>query len=177
MTADLTAGSSRRLAGATDSQALDIGLLVLRVIFGGLMLVHGSQKLFGWFNGPGLQQTNATFDQMGYNPGKVFGTLAGLCEFTGGALLLLGLLTPLGAAIVIGTMINAMNATWKDGLAGYESGLLFAAAAVTLAFAGPGRLSLDHGRPWGQRGITWGGGAVVVAVVAALITLALKWWM
>ncbi|MGY2062721.1 DoxX family protein, partial [Nocardia gipuzkoensis] len=145
MTVNLTAGSDRRVSGGTDTLALDIGLLVLRVFFGGLLFVHGSQKLFGWFNGQGWRQTTAGFEHMGYNPGKLFGTLAGLCEFTGGALLLLGLLTPLGAAIALGTMINAMNVTWHSGLSGYEHALLFAAAAGALAFTGPARFSLDHG--------------------------------
>lgn len=32
---------------------MDTGLLIARVVFGLLMAVHGSQKLFGWFGGPG----------------------------------------------------------------------------------------------------------------------------
>ncbi|MFI5779149.1 DoxX family protein [Nocardia sp. NPDC051570] len=175
MTVNIAAESDRRESGGTESLALDVGLLVLRVCFGGLLLVHGSQKLFGWFNGQGWYQTTEGFQRMGYHPGKLFGTLAGLCEFTGGTLLLLGLLTPLGAAIAIGTMINAMNVTWHHGLSGYEEALLFAAAAATLGFTGPGRFSLDHGRPWARRGLAWGIGAVVLAVVAAVITLAIKW--
>ncbi|RDI62965.1 DoxX family protein [Nocardia pseudobrasiliensis] len=175
MTVNLTAGSDRRVSGGADSLSLDIGLLALRVFFGGLLAVHGSQKLFGWFDGDGWQRTTAGFEKMGYNPGKLFGTLAGLCEFTGGALLLLGLLTPLGAAIALGTMINAMNVTWHGGLKGYEHALLFAVAAAALGFTGPGRFSLDHGRPWARRGVAWGIGAVALAVIAALLTLAAKW--
>ncbi|MTE13525.1 DoxX family protein [Nocardia aurantiaca] len=159
----------------TDSVAVDVGLLVLRVFFGGLMFVHGSQKLFGWFNGAGWRQTTAGFEKLGYHPGRLFGTLAGLCEFTGGTLLFLGLLTPLGAAVAIGTMINAMNATWHHGLMGYESALLFAVAALTIAIAGPGRFSLDHNRPWARRGPVWGAASLGLAIVAAVITLAFKW--
>lgn len=33
---------------------MDLGLVILRVVFGLLMIGHGTQKLFGWFRGPGL---------------------------------------------------------------------------------------------------------------------------
>ncbi|MBO0855534.1 MAG: DoxX family protein [Nocardia sp.] len=159
---------------AGDSATTDIGLLIVRVFFGALLFVHGTQKLFGWFNGMGLSATARGFGHMGYDPGKFFATLAGLCESTGGSLLLLGLLTPLGAAIVVGTMINAMNVTWSHGLQGYEGALLFAVAAAGLGFTGPGRFSLDHGRIWQRQGLVWGIGAIVLGVVAAVLTLLTK---
>ena len=161
-----------------DDSATDIGLLLLRVVFGGLLAAHGSQKLFGWFSGMGWSGNAASFDAMGYNPGKLFGTLAGLSEMTGGILLLLGLLTPLASAIVLGTMINAINTTWSGGLLtgkGYEMPLLFAAVGAVVAFTGPGRFSLDAGRPWQRQGVVWGVAAIVLAVVAAVLTLILKW--
>lgn len=155
--------------------ATDIGLLAVRVGFGGLLAVHGAQKLFGWFDGPGLSATQAGFEAMGYNPGKIFGTLAGLTELGGGLLLLLGLATPLAAAIALGTMLNAVNAMWGTGLVGYEPALVFAIATAALAFTGPGRFSLDAGRPWQRHGLVWGAGAVALAVAAAIGTLILKW--
>ncbi|MBF6168116.1 DoxX family membrane protein [Streptomyces gardneri] len=165
--------------GATtelDGIATDIGLLILRVVFGGLLAAHGAQKLFGWWGGPGLQANADSFEQMGYNPGKLFGTLAGLTELGGGLLLLLGLLTPLAGVIVVGTMINAINVTWSGGLlGGWEMGLLFAVVGAALPFTGPGKFSLDAGRPWGRHGFVWGVGALIVAVVAGVLTLILKW--
>ncbi|WP_433624088.1 DoxX family protein [Nocardia sp. CA-120079] len=179
MTSNGTLERPTHPSGATlDNSAAHIGLLVLRVVFGGLLAAHGSQKLFGWFSGPGWRGNAATFDSMGYNPGKLFGTLAGLSEFTGGILLLLGLLTPLASAIVLGTMINAINATWGGGLMtgkGYEMPLLFATAGAVVAFTGPGKFSLDHGRPWQRQGLVWGVAAIVLAVIAAVVTLILKW--
>ncbi|MVU76900.1 DoxX family membrane protein [Nocardia sp. ET3-3] len=174
MATNVTYGHSTDRAEGTDS-AVDVGLLVLRVFFGGLMFMHGTQKLFGWFHGVGWHPTTVSFDKLGYHPGKFFGTLAGLCETTGGSLLLLGLLTPLGAAVAIGTMINAANVTWHHGLMASESALMIAAVAFTLAIAGPGRFSLDHGRPWERRGVLWGAAALTLGVVAAVITLAFKW--
>lgn len=162
--------------------ASGIGLLVLRVGFGGLMAAYGTQKLFGWFNGQGLAATQQGFDAMGYNPGALFGTLAGLTELIGGLLLVVGLFTPLAAAIVLGTMINAINVLWSGGLfpadptvTGYSTPLLFAIVAAVLAFTGPGAYSLDAGRPWARHGVVWGAAAVALAVVTAVLTLILKW--
>ncbi len=163
-----------RALDSTDTVGIDIGLLVLRLGCGGLLFVTGSQKLFGWFNGAGWSHTTAGFQHMGYHPGTLFGTLAGLCEFSGGALLILGLLTPLAAAIVIGTMINAVNVTWPHGLMGSSSALLLVAAAAALGFAGPGRIAVDHGRSWQRQGVVWGVAALVLGVVAALVTLVAK---
>ncbi|MBC7302781.1 MAG: DoxX family protein [Nocardia sp.] len=179
----MTDTATRLTPIATDDKttAEGIGLLVLRIGFGGLMAAYGTQKLFGWFNGPGWRANADMFTGMGYNPGEFFGTLAGLAELIGGLLLVFGLFTPLAAAIVLGTMINAVNALWSGGLfpsdptvTGYSTPLLFALVAATVAFTGPGRLSLDAGRPWRREGVVTGAGAVVVAVVAAVVTLIFK---
>ncbi|WP_405166959.1 DoxX family protein [Nocardia sp. NBC_01499] len=161
-----------------DGVSADIGLLIVRVIFGALLAAHGTQKLFGWFWGYGWHANAAMFDNMGYNPGKFFGTLAGLSEITGGVLLAVGLFTPLAGAIVLGTMINAINVTWGPGLfgqGGWETPLLYAVVGTGVAFTGAGRYSLDNGRPWQRQGFVVGVAAVVLGVVAAVVTLIFKW--
>ncbi|MVU75643.1 DoxX family membrane protein [Nocardia sp. ET3-3] len=172
MTATLNAAT--RDTAVNGVTGADIGLLVARVGFGGLLAVHGSQKLFGWFNGYGLDATAKAFTGMGYDPGKFFATLAGLSEITGGLLLVLGLLTPLAAAIALGTMLNALNVTRGNGFAMWEPAAVYAIAVVAIGFTGPGRISLDSGRPWQRQGLVWGAAAVVLGVVGALITLAVK---
>ncbi|MGW4122026.1 DoxX family protein [Nocardia sp. NPDC004711] len=169
-----TVNATARAAASNGLGGTDIGLLVARLGFGGGLAVHGAQKLFGWFNGYGLDATAQGFQGMGYDPGKFFATLAGLSELTGGLLLMLGLLTPLAGAIALGTMINAVHATWSGGFAMWELPAVYAVAAAAFAFAGPGRLSLDSGRPWQRQGLVWGAGAVALGVVAALVTLAVK---
>lgn len=168
MTATVNATTSKAPTGT------DIGLAIVRVSVGGLLAVHGSQKLFGWFNGYGLDATAGAFQGMGYDPGKFFATLAGLSEITGGLLLALGLVTPLAAAIVLGTMTNAVNVARGGGFVMWELPALYAIVAVAFAFAGPGRLSLDAGRPWQRQGLAWSAGAIALGVVAALVTLAVK---
>ncbi|WP_328391368.1 DoxX family protein [Nocardia sp. NBC_00416] len=177
MTSDSTLDRTDTSTSRGGLLSADIGLLILRLVFGLLFAAHGTQKLFGWFDGPGLTANNAGFEQMGFNPGDFFGTLAGLSEFVGGLLLALGALSPLGAAVVLGTTIVIINTTFSGGLLtgqGYETGLLFAAVAAALAFTGPGRFSVDHHRPWARGGLIWAIVAIVVAVVAAALTLLFK---
>lgn len=176
MTTDPTLDRTHSHTIPDRTTATDVGLLLFRLVFGLLFAAHGTQKLFGWFGGPGLEANNAEFEQMGYNPGSLFGTLAGLSELGGGLLLALGALSPLGAAIVLGTAMVIVHTTFDGGLLtgqGYEMGLLFGTVAAALAFTGPGRFSVDHNRPWARSGLVWGVTAVVAAVVTAVITVIL----
>ena len=154
---------------------MDVGLLLLRLFFGLAMASHGAQKLFGWFGGFGIKGTGAGFAKLGYQPGELFALIAGLSEFVGGLLLALGLLVPLGAAMVMGVMLNAIIVTGKGGFyMAIEKPMLYWAAALALAFTGPGRYSLDHKRPWGRSGVSWGLAALALSIIAALITLLIR---
>ena len=127
---------------------MNTGLLILRIVFGLLLVGHGSQKLFGMFGGPGIAGTGGWFESVGFRPGKSMAVVAGLSELVGGLLLAAGLLTPLASAIVIGTLLVATsvhlpNGLWATG-GGFEMPLLYITAAVVLAFTGPGAWSLDN---------------------------------
>jgi putative oxidoreductase len=126
-----------------------LGLAVLRWIVGALFFGHGTQKLFGWFGGHGLEGTAGFFENLGLRPGRRHATAAGAAEAGGGTLLALGLLTPAAAAALIGTMFTAIRKVhfakgpWAtDG--GYEYNLVLMAVMVALADVGPGEFSLDH---------------------------------
>ena len=127
---------------------MDIGLLVLRLAVGLTMAAHGSQKLFGWFGGYGIAGTGGWLESIGFRPGKVQAAIAGTFEFVGGLLIALGLLTPVGAALIIAVMVTAIGSVhlpkgfWvSDG--GFEYNLMILASSAALAFAGPGAYSLD----------------------------------
>jgi putative oxidoreductase len=125
-----------------------IGLLLIRLVFGPLVAIHGSQKLFGWFGGYGIGGTGAFFEALGFRPGAVFAAAAGLAEFGGGMLVAFGLFTPVACAAVLSVMIVAIATVhWRNGLLamtnGVELPLLYAAAATCLALTGPGMYSLD----------------------------------
>src|SRR5438034_6582680 len=111
-----------------------IGLLLIRLVFGGLMAAHGSQKLFGWLGGYGLTGTGAFFEQLGFRPGRLFAAAAGWAEFFGGVLLALGLGGPVGPAFIVSVMIVALVSVHRGhGLFaatnGVEVPLLYGAAA------------------------------------------------
>ncbi len=150
---------------------MDLGLLIIRVVIGLVMAGHGAQKLFGWFGGPGLNGTSGMLGSLGFKPAKLHATVTALSEFGGGILLAAGLLTPLGAAAIIGVMIvaivtvHAPKGLWNSG-GGYEFNLVLLAGAAGIGFAGPGSYSLDSAINLSLAG-GWGLAALVVAIVAA----------
>ncbi|HYH52289.1 MAG TPA: DoxX family protein [Acidimicrobiia bacterium] len=127
---------------------MDIGLLILRIVFGALLIGHGGQKLFGWFGGHGLDGVAGFFHSLGFRPGRPMAAVAGGSEVLGGLLLGFGLLSPLAGAMIIGTMLVAASVHADKGLwganGGYELPLLYAVAAGAVSVSGAGSLSLDH---------------------------------
>ncbi len=126
---------------------MDLGLLILRVVFGLIMIGHGTQKLVGWFGGPGLKNASGFVGSRGFSPAK-FWTFAGSAsEALGGALLLLGFLSPLGPILIAAAMLTAIAAFhWPKFWAhegGYEHPLAMLTAAVAVGITGPGGYALD----------------------------------
>jgi putative oxidoreductase len=127
---------------------MNAALLVVRLVVGLGMAAHGSQKLFGWFGGYGLDGTAGFFESLGFRPGRFFAVSAAATEIGSGLLVALGLGGPLGPALMIVPMVVAVATVhWKQGFfgqkGGYELPLLYALAAFVLAFTGSGALSLD----------------------------------
>ena len=133
---------------------MDLGRTVLRFVVGPLFVGHGTQKLFGWFGGHGLDATGGFFESLGLKPGKRHATAAGTAETVGGALLTLGALTPVASGLITGTMITAIRKAHADkgpwvSNGGYEYNLTVIAAMLALTEAGPGRPSVDESAfPW-----------------------------
>ena len=156
---------------------MDIGLLVLRLTIGLTLAAHGSQKLFGWFSGPGLNRTGQFFETMGFHPGRRHALLAGLAETAGGLLLALGLFTPFGSAAIISVMLVAVFTIHiQKGFfahhSGFEYNLVLAVAALALAFTGPGSLSIEALLSYRDSGVLWGFAALVAGVLGGVISLA-----
>ncbi len=126
---------------------MEIGLALLRLTTGLILATHGAQKLFGWFGGPCLDGTGQFFETIGFLPGRRHALVAGLAETGGGLLLALGLFTPIAAALICSVMVVAVTVHLKNGFfalnEGYEYAVLLGVAALSVAFTGPGSLSLD----------------------------------
>lgn len=125
-----------------------LGSLILRVPVGIILAAHGSQKLFGWLGGYGLEGTGQFMASQGFEPGYLMAMLAGSAEFFGGIALALGLLTRPAAAVAAFTMLMAMTVHLDNGLfvskGGYEFALTLFAATAALACLGGGYLSIDR---------------------------------
>lgn len=123
-------------------------IAIPRIVAGILLAGHGLQKLAGWFGGGGIRGTAAFLEQLGFRPGRVWAYVVGLAETLGGTSLALGLLTPIGAVLVLGVLTTAMlvvhapKGLWSHN-GGIEHPFVVASIAVTTAIGGPGRFSLD----------------------------------
>ena len=127
---------------------LSLGLLILRVIGGLTLAAHGAQKLFGWFEGPGLTKLSQGFEKQGFRPAWLWVCLVILGELGGGLSVAFGFLTPLGAAGMFAAMFMAIfKSHWKNGFwnskRGIEFPLQLLAIGVAIGIMGPGSYSLD----------------------------------
>ncbi len=126
----------------------DSALLGLRLTLGAYLAAHGAQKLFGHFDGPGLEKAGAGFEHLGLKPGKAFAALAGGSEVIGGILTVAGAADPIGPLAVAGAMSVASLTHAHNGplmqKGGFELPASYLAAALTLAGTGPGRYSVDR---------------------------------
>jgi putative oxidoreductase len=130
------------------SVSIALALLILRLVVGLTLTFHGTQKLFGWFAGPGLTQVMQGFEKQGFKPVWLWVSLVILGEVGGGLSLATGFLTPLGAAGIFGAMFMAtFKSHWKKGFfasrGGYEYSLVLLTVSIALGLMGPGNYSLD----------------------------------
>jgi putative oxidoreductase len=151
---------------------MKLGRLLLRLAVGGFFVGHGTQQLFGWFGGHGLEGTGQFFENLGLRPGKRHALAAGAAEAGGGALLALGAATPLAASVLTATMLTAINRVhlkkgpWlSDG--GYEYNVVLIAAVLALAETGPGSPSVDSALGIEKSGTKWAALALGLGVIGA----------
>ncbi|MFJ5223411.1 DoxX family protein [Streptomyces sp. NPDC088400] len=152
----------------------DLGLLVLRLGTGGVLVAHGTQKLFGWFGGGGIDATARGMEAMGFRPGRPSAIASGLAEAGGGALLALGLATPAAGAAAAGGMAAATSVHAPSGFFAQEGGFEHPGhlgwTAASIALMGAGRYSLDHvtchrlDQPW-MVPVAFAASAVAAAVI------------
>ncbi len=134
-------------ASKTESDS-GLSLLILRITIATVFMAHGSQKLFSWFGGYGLEGTGQWMESIGLAPGYLMALLAGSGEFFGGLLLLFGLLTRASSLVLAITMFVAIfSVHFANGFFmsanGYEFAFVLLGASVALMFSGAGRYSLD----------------------------------
>ncbi|WP_291411354.1 DoxX family protein [Actinophytocola sp.] len=152
---------------------LDFGLLVLRLVLGGLFIAHGLDKFFGWFDGLGMGGTEELLRGFGYTEPTILAWVVALSETAGGVLLVLGLFFPAGAAAILGVMANVIvvKGDWNTFLGGVEMEMMYAGAAFALLFTGPGRVAIDRHTHWFRKAPIYGAVFLVLAAGASVVTL------
>jgi putative oxidoreductase len=149
--------------------ASDLGLLLLRLVVGLTFAAHGGQKAFGWWHGPGWAGWQNAIGRMGFRPITLFAALSVGAELTGGVLLVLGMLTPLAAAllvaqsVVIIVKVHAPSGFWNKS-SGIEFPLALGTAALVLGLTGPGAVSFDA-----VEGLTASDAVRIVLVIAGIV--------
>jgi len=130
------------------SKGTDITEALVRVAAGAFLMPHGAQKLFGWFDGYGLEATGQFFQtQLGFSNGYLVALTAGSIEFFGGAALAIGLFTRFSALAITILLLAASSVHfgagffWTDG--GWEYPILWAIVAASFATKGGRHYSLD----------------------------------
>jgi putative oxidoreductase len=152
-----------------DIDAANLALLIFRLAVGGVFIAHGVNHIFG---GGRIAGTARWFESLGMRPGWVHAWTASLTEIGAGALLVLGLLTPLAGAGVIGVMLVAwVTNHLKNGFfifrpgEGWEYVMTLSVCGLVLAILGPGEWSLDHAT--GLTGL-WGWTGLWIALAAGV---------
>jgi putative oxidoreductase len=160
--------------------AADTSLLVFRLGLGVVFVAHGYNHIF---RGGKIAGTGRWFESLGMRPGVLHAWTASLTELGAGALLMLGLATPLACAGVIGTMLVAwITNHLRNGFfifrpgEGYEYVMTLTLAAVGLAGVGAGQWSLDHALGWFDPPGWVGLGLAVVAGAGGAAGLLAVFW-
>lgn len=150
---------------------LDIGVLLLRVVLGGTFAYHGAEKV-GLVGEEGLEGATRFFARQGFHPPRAMAVVAAATELSAATGLLLGLLTPLAAAALVGVTVNIGSLHARNGFSrkrnGVEYELVLAGIAAALAFTGGGSWSVDRLLGLDLGGTIHGAAAVGLGVVMGL---------
>jgi len=132
----------------SDVDSINLALLAFRCALGAVMLAHGINHIYG---GGKIAGTARWFASLGMKPGILHAWLASLMEVVGGVLLVLGLLTPFGGAVIVGVMLVAWITNHRgNGFfifrpgEGWEYVMTLTFAGLAIAVLGPGEWSLDN---------------------------------
>jgi putative oxidoreductase len=131
-------------SASQDRPAVDLSLVIVRVVVGVILAAHGAQKTFGAFGGAGLAATVAGLGPIGY--------LVAIGEFLGGVGLIVGFLCRFSAAsnivIMLGAiaMVHGKNGFFQSA-GGFEYNLALIGLLLPTLIAGPGKFAIGRFLP------------------------------
>lgn len=173
--AEIEGDDDDRVKAARRRGTQDLGLLVLRLGLGVTLIGHGLQKVFGWWGGIGLGGFRDSLTELGYQHADILTYVAAGAELAAGALLVLGLFTPLAAAAALAYLINALLAAvsaqpdpnyfpYFQSQDGHEYLVMLIVLSAGIVLAGPGRYGFDAGRGWARRPFVGSATALVLGI-------------
>lgn len=172
-----------RLRSAGKRGTQDLGLMLLRVGLGALFIAHGLQKAFGLWGGQGLGGFEQSLADLGYQHAGILTYVGAGAQIAIGALLVLGLFTPLAAAAAVAYLVNALLAAvvgQPEGghfpfflPDGHEYQVVLLVLAAALCLTGPGLYGFDAGRGWARRPFIGSLAALLLGVGAGVAVWAL----
>jgi len=157
----------------------NIALLVLRLVIGSLFIGHGLQKISTRFGGHGWSGTIGMMEQLGLRPARFWAMVSAASELGGGVLFVLGLLTPIAAAVLAGSMLMAIalvhgpRGLWNSR-GGYEYNLVLLTVSVFLGLAGAGAYALDAGWFVAHHEVAIFLVALIIAVAGVVVGLSMR---
>jgi putative oxidoreductase len=155
---------------------MNLGRVLARTVVGGLFIGHGTQKWFGWFDGPGLDKAEQMMGSLSLEPRRANAVAASATETVGGAMLVAGALTPVAATGLIATMLTAIrtvhlkNGLWSSN-GGYEFNLALIAGLLAIVDGGPGSPSVDGALGIEDTGPRWALAALVGGAVGSTLVI------
>ena len=163
------------------SSPVNLGLFMLRVIVGIVFIAHGYNHIFG---GGKIAGTGRWFESLGMKPGWLHAWTASITELGAGGLLVIGFLTPLGGAGIVGVMLVAwITNHMKNGFfifrpgEGYEYVMTLTICGLALSCLGGGEWSLDHAFGIFKPFPTWlEAGLCMAAGIAGAAGLLITFW-
>ena len=168
------------ILGDLSPSSANTALLIARVVLGAVFLAHGINHIYG---GGKIEGTGRWFHSLGMRPGILHAWMASLVEIGAGGLLLLGLLTPLAGAGVVGVMLVAWITNHRgNGFfifrpgEGYEYVMTLTLAAIGLSGTGSGQWSLDHALGWFDPPGWLGLGIALIAGLGGAAALLAVFW-
>ncbi|GAB3595374.1 DoxX family protein [Corynebacterium faecale] len=156
---------------------LDFGLLIIRAAIGIYLIIRGVFTFFTLGGSQGLAGLEAEF--AGYQWPEVLAILLPSLELAAGVFLLLGLMTPVAAAVAtVATsftalhQINVHEGGWGELSEAVVLAIILTLVVIGLQFTGPGRISLDAGRGWARRPLVSSWIFVIIGIALAVVL----WW-
>lgn len=153
----------------------DLGLLLLRILAGGFLILTSVATFFRLGGDEGLAGLERAFSAYAY--GDILAIALPTAQLAAGVFLLLGLITPVAAMVAtVATGFMALHALASEGAGvnvfGWPDtvwlGVILLGLSVVLQFTGPGLYSFDTSRSWARRPLASSWIFIILGIVALI---------